>query len=273
MKIPFWNWLLKTMACAAVACWLLPVLWIALTSIKPTAEINSLVPVLWGFSPTLEHYSQLFDRFEFARVLVNSLFIVISTTAIVIALAVCSAYALARLRIKGGDQISLLILSFRFMPGMVVILPYYLMFQGAGLLDSHAGMILVYVAFGLPFAVWLLRSFLLDIPRDLEEAALLDGLGHFEVMWQIILPLARPGIAVVAIFTFVFTWNEYLFAFGLTFDHAITLPIQISKMIDAYSVLWGPLSAAVMIQLLPMFIVVFLLQKHMVRGLALGAVK
>jgi multiple sugar transport system permease protein len=234
------------------------------------ASILGLYP---GFTPTSEHYGELFQRFEFSRIMLNSFLIVPAATAIVIVLAVFCAYALARLPLKGADQIALFILSIRFMPGMLVVLPYYLMFQGVGLLDSHLGMILVYVALGLPFAVWLLRGFLLDIPRDLEEAALLDGLGRFEIIWKIILPLARPGIAVATIFTFVFTWNEYLFAFALTFDHAVTLPVQLSKMIDAYSVLWGPLSAAVILQLLPMIAVVFFIQKHMVRGLALGAVK
>jgi multiple sugar transport system permease protein len=268
-----WSRMGDVVACTAVAFWLLPVAWIALTSIKPTTEINSVQPVFWGFTPTLEHYSELFQRFEFSRIMLNSFLIVPAATLIVIVLAVFCAYALARLPVKGADQIALFILSFRFMPGMLVVLPYYLMFQGVGLLDTHLGMILVYVAFGLPFAVWLLRGFLLDIPRDLEEAALLDGLGRFEIIWKIILPLTRPGIAVATIFTFVFTWNEYLFAFALTFDRAVTLPVQLSKMIDAYSVLWGPLSAAVILQLLPMIAVVFFIQKHMVRGLALGAVK
>jgi multiple sugar transport system permease protein len=265
----FWNLL----AASVVAIWLIPIAWIALTSIKPTDEINSAVPVFIGFEPTLEHFSQLFSRFEFDRVIWNNLLIVPPATLITIVLAFMSAYALARLPVKGADHIAFFILSLRFMPGMVLVLPYYLMFQGINLIDTHIGIIIVYVAFGLPFAVWLLRSFLMDVPKELEEAALLDGLGHFAIMWRIALPLVRPGIAVAAIFTFIFNWNEYLFALALTFDRAVTLPIQISKMIDAYSVLWGPLSAAVMLQLFPMLIAVFLLQKHIVRGLALGAVK
>jgi len=273
MQSRVWRRFGDFVACTVVAFWLLPVAWIALTSIKPTTEINSVRPVFWGFAPTSEHYGELFKRFEFSRIMLNDFLIVPAATLIVIVLSIFCAYALSRLSLKGADKIALFILSFRFMPGMLVVLPYYLMFQGIGLLDTHLGMILVYVAFGLPFAVWLLRGFLLDIPRDLEEAALLDGLGHFEIMWRIILPLARPGIAVATIFTFVFTWNEYLFAFALTFDHAVTQPVQLSKMIDAYSVLWGPLSATVILQLLPMIAVVFLIQKHMVRGLALGAVK
>src|SRR5262249_41461481 len=177
------------------------------------------------------------------------------------------------MRIDGADSLAFFILSLRFMPSVVVVLPYYLMFQKIGLIDTYLGMILVYVAFGMPFAVWLLRSFLLDIPRDIEEAARLDGLSRLSILWRIVVPVTRPGIAVAALFTFVFSWNEYLFALALTFDHAVTLPFQISKMIDAYSVEWGALSAAVMVQLLPMIVIVFVLQRHIVRGLALGAVK
>ncbi|MBM3573003.1 MAG: carbohydrate ABC transporter permease [Alphaproteobacteria bacterium] len=184
-----------------------------------------------------------------------------------------SAYALARMKMRGADGLSLLILSFRFMPGVVIALPYYLMAQWSGMSDSHVGLIIVYVAFGLPFAVWLLRGFLLDLPRDIEEAARLDGLGWFAILWRIIIPLAGPGIAVTAIFTFVFSWNEFLFALYLTSSNVVTLPIQIAKMIDLYNVLWGPISAGVVMQLIPMLVVVFLIQRHMIRGLALGAVK
>ena len=264
---------LDVLLVAIIAFWLLPVMWVGLTSIKPTNEINSAVPVFYSFTPTLEHYYTLFDRFEFGRIIANNLLIVPPATVITIVLSLLAAYALARMKLKGANSLAFFILSLRFMPPVVVVLPYYLMFQEVGLIDSYLGMILVYVAFGMPFAVWLLRSFLLDIPRDIEEAARLDGLGRLAILWRIVIPVVRPGIAVASLFTFVFSWNEYLFALALTFDRAVTLPFQISKMIDAYSVQWGVLSAAVMVQLLPMVAIVFLLQRHIVRGLALGAVK
>ena len=159
------------------------------------------------------------------------------------------------------------------MPGVVIAMPYYLMAQRLGMIDTHIGMIIIYVGYGLPFAVWLMRGFLLDLPRDIEEAARLDGLRWLGIIWRIILPLSGPGIAVTAIFTFVFNWNEFLFALYITQSAAVTLPIQIAKMIDVYTVLWGTISGAVVMQLVPMVIVVFLLQRHMIRGLALGAVK
>ena len=194
-----------------VALYLAPIYWIVLTSIKPTRDINSKTPV-WDFTPTLEHYAEAFGRFEFDKALLNSGIIVLSATFITMILALMSGYALARMKLKGADTISLVILSLRFMPGVVIAMPYYLMFQNIGLIDTHIGMIIIYVAYGLPFAVWLMRGFLLDLPREIEEAARIDGLGWLGIIWRIILPLSGPGIAVTAIFTFVFNWNEFLFA-------------------------------------------------------------
>lgn len=255
-----------------VAMYLTPLLWIILTAIKPTPDINSLTPV-WVFEPTLEHFAEGFNRFAFGRSLLDSTIVVVTSTIITMVMAVMCAYALARLKLRGADTISLTILSLRFMPGVVVAVPYFLMFQNVGLLDNHIGLIIVYVAFGLPFAIWLMRGFLMDVPRDVEEAARLDGLGWMQILWRIIVPMARSGLAVTTIFTFVFSWNEFLFAFYLTHTNVVTLPIQIFKMIDLYNVLWGPISAAVLMQLAPMIVVVFLLQRHIIRGLTLGAVK
>ena len=125
----------------------------------------------------------------------------------------------------------------------------------------------------MPFAIWLLRGFLADVPIELEEAALLDGLSRLQIIWRIVVPVILPGIASTAIFTFVFTWNEYLMALMLTSVHTVTVPVTIAKFVMPYTILWGDLSAAVVIQVVPMLIVVFLLQRHIVRGMSLGAVK
>jgi ABC-type glycerol-3-phosphate transport system permease component len=267
------RYVVDLLAAAIVATWLAPIYWIALTAAKPESAINTAKPVFVSFEPTIANYALLFTRFEFDRVLLNSLTIVGVSTAITITVAVPAAYSLTRMRLRQGENLALFILSLRFMPAVVVVLPFYLMFRAFGLIDTTGGMILIYVAFGLPFAVWLLRGFLKDLPPDVEEAARIDRLGLLRILWRIVVPMARSGIAVTAIFTFVFGWNEYLYALVLTETNAITVPIQISKMIDAYSVLWGPLSAAVVLQLLPMIVVVFILQRHIVRGLTLGAIK
>lgn len=255
-----------------VAAYLAPIYWVAITSIKPTDLINSAVPV-WRFAPTAEHYREVFGRFEFGNALLSSAIVVVAATTITVVLGFGCAYALARMKLRGADGLSLFILSLRFMPVVVVAMPFYLMYTRIDLIDTHLGLIIAYIGFGLPFAVWLLRGFLRDLPREIDEAARLDGLGWMALIRRIILPLSAPGLAVTAIFTFVSNWNEFLFALYISQSNAVTVPIAVSKMIDLYNVLWGPISAAVMIQLVPMIVVVGLLQRHMIRGLAMGAVK
>ncbi len=255
-----------------VLFWLFPIYWIVLTSFKTPLIINEKVPVFW-FTPTLENYRHLFDEFAFAKPLVNSLIVTTSTTVIVIVLGLLASYALARMNVPGGKHIALWMLSLRFMPPIAIVLPFFIAWQRIGIIDTHIGLIVVYVAFNLPFAIWMLRGFLVEVPRDLDEAAMLDGLGHLAILRRIILPVIAPGVAVTAIFTFVFAFNEYLMALVLTSRNASTVPVTVSKFIQPYSILWGDVGASATIQLLPILVVVFLLQRHIMRGITLGAVK
>lgn len=264
--------LLKVAAVLVIAAWLFPVYWIVLTSFKPPVEINNPTPTFLA-TPTLDNYRDLFGQFAFGHILTNSIAISCISCAIVIALGVLAAYALARMEVPGAKHIALWILSLRFIPAIAVGIPFYLEWQKFNLLDSWTGLVLVYVAFNLPFAIWLLRGFLAEVPIELEEAALLDGLSRLQIIRRIVVPVALPGLASTAIFTFVFMWNEYLMALLLTSVDAVTVPVSITKFIMPYSILWGDLSAAVVIQLIPMLVVVFLLQRHIVRGMTLGAVK
>jgi multiple sugar transport system permease protein len=255
-----------------VLLWLFPIYWIFLTSFKTPLLINEKTPVFW-FTPTLENYRHLFREFRFAHVLQNSLIITATTTLVVIVLALLAAYALGRMDVPGGKNIALWMLSLRFMPPIAIVLPFFIAWQRTGLIDTYPGLILIYIAFNLPFAIWLLRGFLVEVPRDLDEAATLDGLRHIAILRRIILPVIAPGVAVTAIFTFMFTWNEYLMALVLTSRNASTVPVTVSKFIQAYSILWGDVGAAATIELLPVLVVVFLLQRHIMRGITLGAVK
>jgi multiple sugar transport system permease protein len=264
--------LLRFAAAFVVLMWLFPIYWIILTSFKPIVEINSAVPS-FIFTPTLENYRDLFGQFEFTHVLLNSLVVTVATVVVCIVLGVMAAYALGRMNVPGEKHIALWILSLRFLPPIAVAIPFYLQWQELGLLDTRLGLVIVYVAFNLPFAIWLLRGFLADVPRDLEEAAMLDGLSRLAIIWRIVVPVILPGVASTAMFTFVFTWNEYLMALMLTSVTSVTVPVTIAKFVMPYTILWGDLSAAVVIQLVPMLVVVFLLQRHIVRGMTLGAVK
>jgi len=267
-----WLRLGHVAAAGVVLLWLFPVYWVVLTSFKPIVEINSAIPS-FVFEPTLENYRDLFAKFEFSGVLLNSIIVTVATCIVVVGLGVMAAYALARLKVPGEKHLALWILSLRFLPPIAVAIPFYIQWQDLNLLDTHVGLIVVYVAFNLPFAIWLLRGFLADVPIELEEAALLDGLSRLQILWRVVVPVILPGLASTSIFIFVFTWNEYLMALMLTSVNAVTVPVTISKFVMPYTILWGDLSAAVVIQLVPMLAVVFLLQRHIVRGMTLGAVK
>jgi len=253
--------------------WISPIIWIILTSIKPSIDINNKIPIFFDFQPTFNHYYEIFDRFKYLDVSLNSLVIVGGSTIIVMLFAIPASYSLSRLNIKHRDNISLFILSLRFLPAIVIVLPYYIIGNYFSIIDTFLLLITVYIGFGLPFAIFLLRSFMIDLPKDIEEAARLDGLSWFKILHKIVIPLSTPGIIVTSIFTFAFGWNEYLFSLFLTIDRATTIPVNLQKTIDQYNVLWGELSAGAVVQLLPVVIIVFILQKNIARGLTFGAVK
>jgi multiple sugar transport system permease protein len=272
---PSWaRWIGNTAVTLIVLIWLFPVYWIVATSLKKPGDIVNPIPSFIFFDHTLDNYRTIFGpTYTFADIVLNSFIIAACVTVLVILLAIPAAYSLARWDTKGSERIAMWILSLRMLPPVAVVIPYYVLATRLELIDTYAVLIIVYMAFGLPFAVWLMRGFFAEIPRELDQAAMLDGYSYLAVLRKIIIPLAMPSIAVTAIFTFIFSWNEFLLALLLTDTNAVTVPVQISKMILAYQVLWGELSAAGVIALLPLLFVVFALQRYIVRGLTLGAVK
>lgn len=271
---PSWaRWIGNTAVTLMVLIWLFPVYWIVATSLKQKGDIVNPIPS-FIFNPTLDNYRTIFDpTYTFADVVMNSFIIAFCVTLLVIILSIPAAYSLARWQTKGSERIASWILSLRMLPPVAVVIPYYVLASRLQLIDTYLVLILVHMAFGVPFAVWLMRGFFAEIPRELDQAAMLDGYSYPAILRKIIIPLATPSIAVTAIFTFIFSWNEFLLALLLTDTDAVTVPVQISKMILAYQVLWGELSAAGVIALLPLLFVVFALQRYIVRGLTLGAVK
>jgi multiple sugar transport system permease protein len=258
---------------ALVVIWLFPVLLIILTSFKTRVDIVTDVPV-FIFRPTLDNYKAIFgDIYHFEVVVKNSFIIAGVSTLLTIILSLPAAYSLARYQDAASKNIALWILGLRMMPPIAAVIPWYIIATTVRLIDSYPLMIVVYMVFGIPFAVWLLRGFIQEIPAELDQAAKLDGYGYIDILRKIILPLAMPSIAVTAIFTFLFSWNEFLLALILTDVNALTVPVAISKMQMAYSVLWGEMSAAGVVAALPMIVVVFALQRYVVRGLTFGAVK
>lgn len=258
-----------------------PVFWMVLTSFKPEEAIM-VSPPQFLFTPTLENYAHTLQDKNFLFFVKNSLIVSIISTAIVIAVGSLAAYSFARYNV-GDGHILFFILSTKMMPAIAVILPYFLIFRDLGRtavgetlqlgLDQYGSLIVTYVMFNLPFAIWLLVSFFQDIPRELEQSARLDGLNRLQVLRRVTFPLAAPGIAVTAVFTLIFSWNEYLFASILTRKAASTVTVGVESFFTLQGILWGPVAAAATISVVPMLIFVLSMQRYMVRGLTFGAVR
>ncbi|MFM2277841.1 MAG: hypothetical protein RLZZ444_72 [Pseudomonadota bacterium] len=258
-----------------------PIFWMLLTSFKPEAAIM-VSPPQFFFTPTLENYQHaLFDK-GFLFYVRNTLIISTISTAIVIAVGSLAAYSFARFNV-GDGHVLFFILSTKMMPAIAVILPYFLIFRDLGRsgfgkfmhvgLDQHGALIVSYVMFNLPFAIWLLVSFFQDIPRELEQSARMDGLSRLQVLRKVTFPLAAPGIAVTTVFTLIFCWNEFLFAYILTRKFASTVTVGVESFFTLQGILWGPVAAAATISVAPMLLFVLLMQRYMVRGLTFGAVR
>jgi multiple sugar transport system permease protein len=252
--------------------WTWPILWTAVTSLKPAEGGSALVPTLL-FQPTLENYLGLFRDRDFGTYLLNSLLIAGGATVASIFLACLAAYPLARSTIAGRERIGMWILSLRMLPPISIVVPFYLMLSRSSLLDTYFGMLIVYMSFSLPFAVWMLIGFFAEIPRSIDEAAAADGATPWQILFRFMVPLARGGISVTTIFTFVFAWNEFLFAFLLTKETWVTVPVRLGSTITPFQTDWGFLTSGAIMSFLPLVLIVFLLQRQMVRGVSLGAVR
>ena len=255
-----------------LAVWIFPIAWIALTSFKPAAELAGLKPTFL-FAPTIENYVALFTDYGYSHFLRNSLLLAGGTTIVSMLIACLAAFGLINLHPRASEPVAMWILSLRMLPPIATVVPFYLLFNSARLLDTYFGMVLAYLSFSLPFAIWMLQGFFAEVPRSLAEAAAADGAGPLKILFRIILPVARSGVAVTAIFTFIFAWNEFLFAFLLTDTRWVTLPVALGKTSTPYQTDWGTLGAGGVVSFLPLVAVVFLLQREMVRGFTFGAVK
>jgi multiple sugar transport system permease protein len=265
----------RTLFTLVAAAWALvvvfPVLWMALMMVKPEAIMFARPPV-WLFRPTLEHFDYVLGH-GFAWSLVASLVVAVASTALVVLVGTPAAYAFARFPIRRRDDLLLFVLATRMAPPVALAIPFYLVYARVGLLDTYVGLVVAYLTFNLSFYVWVLWSFCRELPVELEEAARADGYPRTRVLLQVVLPLLRPGIIATAVLCFIFAWNEFLYAFLLGGKTIETLPVAVPKLITSQGVKWGELSIVGIVALLPVLLVVFLLQRHIVRGLTMGAVK
>jgi multiple sugar transport system permease protein len=264
------------LVCLAVFSALLPVYWMMTISLKSEVDQFSVPPKWLFFNPTLAHYRDAFVERSFGQYLTTSAIVAVVSTICAIVLGTLAAYALARFRLphKLNMRLALWILSTRMFPPIVTAVPLFLLMSDVRLLDTQLSLIIVYTAFNLPFVVWMMRGFFKEIPRELEEAARVDGDSRLGALWRVILPLAAPGLAATAVFCLIISWNEFLFALTLTqTDAAMTLPVGIAGRVTQYEIEWGVMSAAGVVAMIPILVFALSVQRYLVRGLSLGAVK
>jgi multiple sugar transport system permease protein len=250
-----------------------PILWLFLTSIKSDRDLFSLPPPLL-FRPTWEGYRRVFDVGFFRYNLANSCIAAVGTVAVTLILGVPAAYTLARGKSIFTSIQGILILTARMLPSIVLVIPLYLLAQRFGLSNTHLALIIAYTALNLPFAIWAIRGFVLTIPIELEQAALVDGCSFMQILRYIVLPLALPGIAASAAFIFLTCWNEFILALSLTYSQqAQTMPVAVTSFISARGIAWRELAAAACVMLLPGLLFGIFARRFLVAGLTHGAVK
>lgn len=250
-----------------------PTLWLILTSFKKRTDIFAVPPKLL-FHPTVENYVYAIQRGHFFRTLFNSAFISFSSVLLAMVLTIFAAYAVSRIKFKGSGFVMFLILSFRMMPAAVVVIPMFLFYRMLGLINTYPGMILLYTAFSVPFSMWMLKSFMDEIPRHFDDAAFGDGASVPRTIFDIILPQLGPALVSVLLFNIIFVWNEFLFAYILTGIETKTIPAQIATGIYTdKGVDWEYVSSLSVIFVSPILVIIFWLQKHLIRGLTFGTIK
>ena len=255
---------------------LFPIYWLVATAFKTQAEMFARPPVWWPAQLTFEHFRAILFESSLGRMAWNSVVVSVGSTLLALVAGTMGAYSLSRFRLpwRMNHHLSFWILSTRMFPPIVSILPLFIIFRGMNLVDTKFALILAYGVFNLPFVVWMMKGFFDEVPRELEESALVDGDTHFGAFRRIVLPLVRPGLAATAVFCLIVAWNEFLFALVLTqSDAALTLPVGIANQVTQYEIRWGAMSAAGVLAAIPLFVFALLVQKHLVRGLSYGAVK
>jgi multiple sugar transport system permease protein len=252
---------------------LVPIFWIFSTSFKPTPEILVTPTTLFPRQPTLEHYGVALSG-DFRSYLVNSLIAAGGATLLGLLFSIPAAYGFAKYSYRGAGTLLAFIVVTRVFPPIALALPFFFQFRNLGLIDTPLGLVVAYLPIVLPLMIWILHGFFRDFPRELIEAAEIDGLGVFQTLVRIVLPLSLPAVGVATLFGFLVAWNEFVIALTLTRTPAgQTMPVGIASLITQFQVLWGDMMAVAAIYLIPVFVVTVITQRGLVRGLMTGATK
>lgn len=258
---------------------LFPVLWMLETSIKDGRDVYAVPAQFFGFDVTLDHYRDVFvapggGRSDLSGAFLNSVVVAGASTVLATLLGVPAAWAYSRFQLRAKKDQLFFILSTRFMPPVVVVIPIFLMYRDLGLINTKLGLILIYAAFNVPFTIWMMKGFVDEVPSEYEDAAMLDGYTRLQAFWRFTLPLLVPGIAATAVFALIFSWNEFVFAIFLTTSQEVrTAPPAIAGLIGGTTVDWGLVAASAVVFALPVLLFAYLVRKHLVAGVTLGAVR
>jgi len=248
-----------------------PIYWLFMISFKTPGEIFAFPPKWYAQHFQFGNYYGLFKDGD-AKTVLNSLILAGVSTIIAMVLGTMAAYSLVRFK-TGGENLAVWIISQRMMPPIAIVFPIFLLYVFFGWVDSFHGLIILYTAFSLPYVIWMMRGYIEDIPLELEESALVDGWTRWQVLWRVVFPMARSGLFATAVFTFVFAWNDFLFALVMTRSAVTTYPVQVTHYFGAQSNFWAKIAAMSMLGTLPVLVAVAALQRYLVRGISLGAVK
>jgi multiple sugar transport system permease protein len=254
-----------------LAFFLFPILWIMATAFKSGGEFLASPPVWIPRTPNLESFRHAISVGGL-NALGSTLIIALSTTALSLIVGSLAGYGMARYRV-GGDNLPFFVLSTRFMPAVAVIFPFLLVFRSLKWMDTYQALILLNLTFNLPYAVWMMRSFFLEVPREIEESALVDGTSPFGAFWKVAMPLVAPGLIATGVFCFIFSWSEFFFALSLSHTKVVPLSVFLPNFFGKMMVQWGAVGAMSIMAMLPLFVMSLFVQRYLVRGLTMGAVK
>ena len=253
---------------------LFPFYWMLNTSLKPASEVFVSPPTFISPNWSLDAYAALFSTRPVGRYFANSLVVAVGATLVSVSLAALAAYGLTRFFPRGATPFVMFLLFTKMLPETLLIIPYFQLMSELNLLNTYIALILAYSSFALPFSVWMLIGFFRSIPREIDEAAVVDGASVLQAFRRVILPLARPGLTAVALFTFLLAWNSYVWALVLTTDSSMfVLSVGIANMVGEYRVQWNELMAAAFVAALPVMVLYSLLERHLVDAITAGAVK
>lgn len=273
---------IKYVLIAVVAgVYIFPVYWMIVTSFKTRLDMFT-IPPKWIFEPTLINYMDVFIQriyglppapTEFTKFLLNSLFLSLSSVALAVLFGTLAAYSFSRFQVKGKDTMLFFILATRMLPPIAVLIPLYLMYRALGLMNTYIGLILLYVMFNMAFAVWMMKGYFDEIPRELEEAAMVDGYSRMRAFLRATLPQAFTGITATALFCLITSWNEFMFAYVTSGFDTRTVPVSLARIRGESGINWGIITASEVIYLIPVIIITLFLQKYLLRGITFGTVK